>query len=276
MERKIKGIWIPIELFECINLNWNERIVLMLIESFTANKKDCFISNDYISKLLNVSDVQSSRIVSSLIKKGYVKVDSFDGRRRNLKSCLSNFIDSDLSKSSTQSNQKCKGSINENDKAESSEMIEQPYQNEISLNINDKAALSNCKGSLITNVNVLNKITNKDNIREEERENTPPDSNHFFSIEECREKLLVDVSWIEQVTMNTRLSGTSHFTMENLKIYLSEFFRTLQNAGVTKKTVIDSKCHFSRWLNIELKKNIPKSNSVNGRESVKTKDFDKF
>lgn len=88
MERQTKGIWIPIEIWEDKNLSWNERILLLEIDSFTTKDKDCFISNEYIANLLNVSETTANKILSSLIKKGYVIKTAFDGRRRYVKSAL--------------------------------------------------------------------------------------------------------------------------------------------------------------------------------------------
>ena len=36
MERLIKGIWIPIEIWQDKSLSWNEKILLMEIDSFTS------------------------------------------------------------------------------------------------------------------------------------------------------------------------------------------------------------------------------------------------
>ena len=88
MERQTKGIWIPIEIWEDKNLSWNERILLLEIDSFTTKDKDCFINNEYIANLLNVSETTANKILSSLIKKGYVIKTAFDGRRRYVKSAL--------------------------------------------------------------------------------------------------------------------------------------------------------------------------------------------
>ena len=89
LKRKEKGIWIPIEIWEDINLNWNEKILFLEIDSFTSKDNDCFISNEYISNLLGVSETSANKILSSLIKKGYVIKTNFDGRRRFVKSALS-------------------------------------------------------------------------------------------------------------------------------------------------------------------------------------------
>ena len=86
MERIVKGIWIPIEIWEAEDLSWNEKILLMEIDSFTAQGKDCFISNEYIATLLNVNVTYANKLLSSLINKGYVIKTRFDGRRRYVES----------------------------------------------------------------------------------------------------------------------------------------------------------------------------------------------
>lgn len=88
MERQSKGIWFPIEIWEAKDLSWSEKILLLEIDSFTSKKKDCFISNEYIANLLKVTETTANKILSSLIKKGYVIKTSFDGRRRSVKSAL--------------------------------------------------------------------------------------------------------------------------------------------------------------------------------------------
>lgn len=87
-ERQVKGIWIPIEIWKNKELSWNEKILFLEIDSFTSKDKDCYISNEYISKLLGVSETNANKILSSLIKKGFVIKTSFDGRRRFVKSAL--------------------------------------------------------------------------------------------------------------------------------------------------------------------------------------------
>ena len=89
LNRKPKGLWIPIEIWEDKNLNWNEKILFLEIDSFTSKDNDCFVSNEYISNLLGISETSANKILSSLIKKGYVIKTKFDGRRRFVKSALS-------------------------------------------------------------------------------------------------------------------------------------------------------------------------------------------
>lgn len=85
MERKAKGIWIPIEVWEDKNLSWNEKILFLEIDSYTSKDSDCYISNEYISKLLGVTETSANKILASLISKGYVVKTKFDGRKRYIK-----------------------------------------------------------------------------------------------------------------------------------------------------------------------------------------------
>ena len=104
MERQTKGIWIPIEIWESKELTWNEKILFLEIDSFTSKEKDCYFSNEYIAKLLGVTENSANRILSSLISKGYVIKTSFDGRRRFIKTAFS-YDRADYSQKNKQSNQ---------------------------------------------------------------------------------------------------------------------------------------------------------------------------
>lgn len=85
-ERIVKGIWFPIEIWEADDLDWNEKILLMEIDSFTSKGLDCFMSNEYIAEFLKVSEWKAGQMVNDLIKKGYVIKTKFDGRRRFIES----------------------------------------------------------------------------------------------------------------------------------------------------------------------------------------------
>lgn len=87
-QRIVRGIWIPIEVWCANDLNWNEKILLMEISSFTDDDRDCYMSNEYIAKMLNVTKVSASRLLASLIRKGYVEKTRFDGRRRYIRSLV--------------------------------------------------------------------------------------------------------------------------------------------------------------------------------------------
>ena len=89
MERIIKGIWIPIEIWQDKSLSWNEKILLMEIDSFTSKGHDCYISNEYIADLLGVTERSASRLLSHLLESGLIRVVKFDGRKRYVESTIS-------------------------------------------------------------------------------------------------------------------------------------------------------------------------------------------
>lgn len=107
--RIVKGIWIPIEIWEAQDLSWNEKILLMEIDSFTAKGKDCFISDEYIADLVNTSIRNASRMMTNLIERGYVVRTRFDGRRRFVASCLGG---ADTPNLAEQTGQKCRTTYN--------------------------------------------------------------------------------------------------------------------------------------------------------------------
>ena len=88
MDRIVKGIWIPIEIWQNRSLSWNEKILLMEIDSFTAKDRECYISNEYIAELLGVSVSWASKCLSHLLEVGLVRVVKFDGRKRYVESTI--------------------------------------------------------------------------------------------------------------------------------------------------------------------------------------------
>lgn len=71
--KEFKGIWIPYEVLTDKKLNDKEKMIYSMILSL-SKENDCTISNTYISNLLNICNVQASRIINSLKKKGYIIV----------------------------------------------------------------------------------------------------------------------------------------------------------------------------------------------------------
>lgn len=100
MDRIVKGIWIPIEIWQNRSLSWNEKILLMEIDSFTAKDRECYISNEYIAELLGVSGSWASKCLSHLLELGLVRVVKFDGRKRYVESTIQ--FKADLNESSMQ------------------------------------------------------------------------------------------------------------------------------------------------------------------------------
>lgn len=107
--------------------------------------------------------------------------------------------------------------------------------------------------------NDVNTTEEKEEEKEEislsrDKEKFPPPEVLDKTLSECYDELSCDRSWIEIVTMNTRNSGHKDFTIDMFGMYLKRFFEKLQNEGEERKSPKDAKSHFSRWLNIELKK----------------------
>lgn len=73
-------------------------------------------------------------------------------------------------------------------------------------------------------------------------------------LKECYDRLVSNQLWAETLTMNTRSSGFSDFTLDSFHEYLKRFFAKLQNEGESVKSIKDAMSHFARWLEIELKK----------------------
>lgn len=91
--RIVKGIWIPIEIWKDAALSWNEKILLLEVDSYTSREQDCYFSDDYIADLLGVSRNRANILVNSLISKGYLTKTRFDGRRRYIQSNIRTIIE---------------------------------------------------------------------------------------------------------------------------------------------------------------------------------------
>ncbi|MBQ3162178.1 MAG: helix-turn-helix domain-containing protein [Oscillospiraceae bacterium] len=80
MENKIEniipqgftGIWIDREILLQDNLSLNEKIIISIIKSFEENQSECFASNKFFSKVLNLSSKRASEIINGLVTKGFI------------------------------------------------------------------------------------------------------------------------------------------------------------------------------------------------------------
>lgn len=115
----MKGIWIPIEIWQAEDLSWNEKILLMEVDSFSKKGKECYISNRYIADMFGISERTASEYLTHLIKAGYVKLVKFDGRVRYVESALQSLQGSieenfkaDLQNTSMQGGKKLQGTNN--------------------------------------------------------------------------------------------------------------------------------------------------------------------
>lgn len=89
--RDFKGVWIPKKVWLDTRLNALEKIILTKIDSLDNGEKGCYASNEHLAEFCQCSKTKVSTAIKKLIDCGYIYVQNFDGRKRELKSRLSNF-----------------------------------------------------------------------------------------------------------------------------------------------------------------------------------------
>ena len=88
--RDFKGIWIRKEIYLDERLSALDKIVFAEIDSLDG-KDGCFCTNEYLAEFCQCGERTVSQSISKLVKLGLVKLESFDGRTRILRSCLADF-----------------------------------------------------------------------------------------------------------------------------------------------------------------------------------------
>lgn len=96
-DRDFKGVWIPKEVWLDTRLNALDKIILIEIDSLDSGERGCYASNKYIAEFCQCSESKVTKAISKLIELGYLYLQKFDGRQRELRSSLSNY-DSQSSK----------------------------------------------------------------------------------------------------------------------------------------------------------------------------------
>ena len=86
-KREFKGVWFPAEIWLDERLTALEKIILIEIDSLDG-ENGCYASNEYLAKFCQCSQSKVSSAITKLKKLGYIRVKSFDGRKRILESCL--------------------------------------------------------------------------------------------------------------------------------------------------------------------------------------------
>lgn len=89
--RDFKGVWIPKEVWLDTRLNALDKVILMEIDSLDQGENGCYASNEHLANFCQCSKTKVSTAISKLIECGYLYIQNFDGRKRELKSRLSNF-----------------------------------------------------------------------------------------------------------------------------------------------------------------------------------------
>lgn len=86
-KREFKGVWFPAEVWLDERLTALEKIILIEIDSLDG-EDGCYASNEYLANFCQCSQSKVSSAIAKLKKLGYIRVKSFDGRKRILESCL--------------------------------------------------------------------------------------------------------------------------------------------------------------------------------------------
>lgn len=89
--RDFYGVWIPKKVWLDTRLNALDKVILMEIDSLDQGEKGCYASNEHLAEFCQCSKTKVSTAISKLIECGYLYIQNFDGRKRELKSRLSNF-----------------------------------------------------------------------------------------------------------------------------------------------------------------------------------------
>ncbi len=90
-QRDFKGVWIPKAVWLDSRLTALDKVILTEIDSLDQGERGCYASNAHIASFCQCSERKVSDSISQLLKYGYVRVQNFDGRQRELRSCLAFF-----------------------------------------------------------------------------------------------------------------------------------------------------------------------------------------
>ena len=72
----IKGIWMPYKILTNEKLSDKEKIIYSIVLFFSKNDGYCTITNKYLASIVDLSTTRVSKLISSLVKKTYVKVET--------------------------------------------------------------------------------------------------------------------------------------------------------------------------------------------------------
>lgn len=88
LKREFRGVWITREIWLDKRLNALDKVILAEIDSLDNEEKGCTAGNEYLAEFCQCSERKVSAAIAKLIEYGYIKVESFNGRTRILRSRL--------------------------------------------------------------------------------------------------------------------------------------------------------------------------------------------
>lgn len=75
VHREFRGIWIPREIWLNTDLSFQEKLLLVEIDSLESEEKGCFATNKHFVEFFGLNASRVSQIIQNLFKKGYIKID---------------------------------------------------------------------------------------------------------------------------------------------------------------------------------------------------------
>ena len=73
-KKKLKGIWIPLEILENKKLSDKEKLLYSIILSLSLDTGYCYANNRYLGKILNITTGRVSKLISSLKAKKFIEI----------------------------------------------------------------------------------------------------------------------------------------------------------------------------------------------------------
>lgn len=260
---KRKGMWIPIELMECSELDWANKILLAEIHSLHKHPKGCFASNEFFAALLGLENASgASRRITRLKELGYITTENkFDKNN-----CLGRIITPTFKKGSSFEDSMVapkskRGSSTRNQKVVpehqegSSEMsIGVVPERQVGSSQTTRGVVPERLGGS-SNGNTINTITNTDILKQENstvklihtiNTDTEPEENRssilFSQLEELEE-------------INPELTLEEYEVLMN-RIFIEEknWRRSLRECGIQVFLKITKYCHHNEEANISIVK----------------------
>lgn len=91
--REFRGVWFPKEIWFDDRMSALEKVILLEIDSLDNEEKGgCFASNEYLANFCHCSVKMVSNTITKLVGFGFIRVSSFDGRRRIIRSNLRGYV----------------------------------------------------------------------------------------------------------------------------------------------------------------------------------------
>lgn len=83
-DRQIKGVWIPIEIWESKSLSILEKFLIAEIDCLSSQERGCYATNKYLAELLGCTKGHIANMVSRLSGE-YLVVSVIDGYKRDIR-----------------------------------------------------------------------------------------------------------------------------------------------------------------------------------------------